>query len=213
MRSANIEAQIANKISLLRRWVTARLGGIAHEKRVASLAAALVRATAPLHTLSTQEMRTLRWGALVHDVGRSVSDKNHPLIGARMILRDRSLPLKNRQRRALAFLARHHRGTVPIIHEDRILRPHDDAPALRLVLAFLRAADGLDSRSLPSPRVKFRLQGRVLKINCWLASDSPKARRVFSRRKKFRLLEEMLGCKVQVAIRSTSLTRRLRLAA
>jgi hypothetical protein len=44
-----------------------------------------------------------------------------------------------------------------------------------------------------------------------LPEDSPKARRVFARRKKFRLLEQILGCRVSVVLMARR--RRLRLAA
>jgi hypothetical protein len=64
----------------------------------------------------------------------------------------------------------------------------------------LRAADGLDSRAAETPRLRFSLDGRRLRIHCQLEQNTPKARRVYTRRKKFRLLEELLGCRVQVVI-------------
>jgi hypothetical protein len=126
-----------------------------------------------------------------------------------MIRRDKSLPLKKRQRRALAYLALRHRGRVPSPENDpalpRINRPEN----LRLILALLRAADALDSRALASPRLKISRRGRHIRVLCALREDSAKARRVFSRRKKFRLLEELLDCKVDVEL----VTRRLRAVA
>ena len=43
-------------------------------------------------------------------------------------------------------------------------------------------------------------RGRRIRIVCRLREDSAEARRVFSRRKKFRLLEEMLDCRIDVVI-------------
>ena len=72
---------------------------------------------------------------------------------------------------------------------------------VRVTLALLRAADALDSRSLESPRLVFALRGRTLRIGCYLDTDSAKARRVYRRRKKFRLLEELLDCRVELDVR------------
>ena len=85
------------------------------------------------------------------------------------------------------------------------------------LLALLRAADALDSRSLESPRLVFALvpgparaapppaNARAVPApGCTSPvtskTDSPKARRVYEHRKKFRLLEDVLGCRVEVEI-------------
>jgi hypothetical protein len=39
-----------------------------------------------------------------------------------------------------------------------------------------------------------------LRVTCYLASDCEKARKVYQRRKKFRLLEERFGCAVEIEI-------------
>jgi exopolyphosphatase/guanosine-5'-triphosphate,3'-diphosphate pyrophosphatase len=195
-----MERPIVSRISFLRDWALAHLGSVRHERRVASLATTLAEITSAFHDLSPADFRLLKMAALVHDVGRHFSDKHHPAVGAAMIRRDDSLPLTRRQRRALAYLALRHRGAVPEVSDDRALRPSDDAQTLRLLLALLRAADCLDSRSLPSPRILISRRGRRIQIYCHLREDSAKGRRVFSRRKKFRLLEEMLGCRVEVHV-------------
>jgi exopolyphosphatase/guanosine-5'-triphosphate,3'-diphosphate pyrophosphatase len=186
------------------------LGSDRHERRVSAIARRLVEITSTLHDLDTRDLRLLRMSSLVHDVGRHVSEKDHPSVGAEMLLEDDSLPLKNRHRRALAYLTLYHRGEVPEVGEDLILRRSDDAKRLRLVLAFLRAADSLDCRSLPAPKLQIRRRGRRLRIVCRLPENSPKARRVFTRRKKFRLLEELLNCRIDVIVTAR---RRLKLAA
>jgi exopolyphosphatase/guanosine-5'-triphosphate,3'-diphosphate pyrophosphatase len=210
MNRPGMDGRIVTKLSVLRHWASQHLGDVRHERRVSAIASSLARATAPLHSLTRADRWLLAMAATVHDVGRSVNSKRHPAIGAKMILRDEVLPLKKRHRRALAFLTLHHRGRVPDVDGRSILRPGDDAARLRVLLAFLRAADTLDSRSLPAPRLKFLLRGRRLRVICGLRDDSAKARRVFHRPKKFRLLEEMLGCKVELAVGAR---RRLRLAA
>ena len=210
MKRPGTDGRIVTKLSVLRRWAAHHMGDIRHERRVSAIASTLIRTTLPLHTLTRADRWLLALAAAVHDVGRSVNNKRHPTIGAKMILKDGSLPLKKRHRRALAYLTLHHRGRVPDDDRRTILRPGDDAATLRTLLAFLRAADTLDSRSLPAPRLGIRLRGRRLQINCRLHEDTPKARRAFLRRKKFHLLEEMLGCRVELTVEAS---RRLKLVA
>jgi hypothetical protein len=64
----------------------------------------------------------------------------------------------------------------------------------------LRAADALDSRGLPSPRLSISRRGTQIRIVCRPHEDSAKVRRIFTRRKKFRLLEELLDCRIEVVV-------------
>jgi exopolyphosphatase/guanosine-5'-triphosphate,3'-diphosphate pyrophosphatase len=181
------------------------LGDIRHEKRVASIVRSLFEVTLPLHDLTFSELRLLKVAAYLHDVGRAVDSKDHPAIGARMIRRDEDLPLKKRHRRLFAYMTLRHRGRIPDIHEDPALRRVSNPARAQLLLAFLRAADALDSRCLPSPDLSFSRRGQRIRIICRLSEDSAKARRIFSRRKKFRLLEQLLGCQIEVTVIGRSL--------
>jgi len=192
------------RVAALRDWVHDRLGDVRHERRVAAIAVKLTQVARPLHSLRPEHGRLLRMAALVHDVGRFKERKNHPTLGAELILRRDKLPLTPFERRALAYLTRYHRGDVPAIGEDGILKPEDDLDSMRTLLGFLRAADAMDCRSLPSPRLRIGLHGRCIRIVCGLVDESSKARRVFSRRKKLRLLEETLDCDVRVEVRSAA---------
>jgi hypothetical protein len=176
--------------------------------------------TASLHGLaSLADRRLLQFAALVHDVGRCEGKEAHPASGAAMVLSDESLPLTAAERRAVAYLTLYHRGAVPAAGADDVLHHDaDDAERLIKLLALLRAADALDSRSLESPQLVFALvpgparagtgagartgeRARPrLRVTCYLQTDSAKARRVYERRKKFRLLEDVLGCRVEVEI-------------
>jgi exopolyphosphatase/pppGpp-phosphohydrolase len=188
------------KFHALGRWASRHLGRIDHEKRVAANAHALFELTGPLHRLNGEDLRLLRMAALVHDVGRSVDRESHPSRGARMLFDHDDLPLTGAERRALAFLTRYHKGRVPPVGRDNILRRRDNHDRLRMLLAILRVADALDGRATETPRLRFNLRGRQLQITCHLERNTSKARRVYTRRKKFRLLEKMLGCRVQVGL-------------
>src|SRR5687768_14081389 len=109
------------KFRAVQRWVARRLGGVRHERQVAAITSSLFDLTRPLHKLGPAHRRLLRLGALVHDVGRSVSKPDHPKQGARLLLADDALPLTPAERRALAYLTLHHRGPVPAAGRDAIL--------------------------------------------------------------------------------------------
>ncbi len=182
-------------------WARRALGTITHERRVRSIARSLFELTEPFHALNASWLELLELASLVHDVGRSMDEKTHPAQGARMLLEDATLPLSPRERRLIAFLTRYHRGDIPLSGEEKILDAGDDRRPIRCLLALLRAADALDSRSLESPRLVLWARGRRICVTCYLRHDCPKARRVYQRRKKFRLLEEELDCRIEVDLR------------
>ena len=208
------EEPVCPKFYAVQRWVARRLGGVRHERQVAAIAANLFDLTLPLHGLSLADRRMLRLAATVHDVGRVVSKADHPAEGAWMLLGDATLPLSAAERRSLAYLTCYHRGGVPLPGKDAVLHAGDDHDRLLRLLALLRAADALDSRSLTPGRLVFALVGpdpagrdrdgnsarTLLRATCYTETDCPKARRVYRRRKKFRLLEELLGVRMEVDI-------------
>jgi exopolyphosphatase/guanosine-5'-triphosphate,3'-diphosphate pyrophosphatase len=181
-------------------WVRRRLGNIVHERRVKQIALRLFDLTQSLHGLRSSDRQLLALAAIVHDVGRSIDDETHPRQGAKLLKQASHLPLSPRQRRALIYLTRYHRGGVPELGMDKILGADDGPERLRLLLALLRAADSLDSRTIESPRLVFALRDRRLHITCYLDHDPSDARKVYGRRKKFRLLEELLDCHIELHI-------------
>jgi len=200
----------SRKIRRIEDWVVRRLGRIEHEQRVAAISHTLVRLLQSRHDLSVSHLRLLHIGSLVHDVGRCIDEANHPKNGAKMISRSSRLPLNKREKRELAYLTRYHRGAVPPAGKDAVLRGRDDHESLRLVLAFLRAADTLDCRSLEPPRLQFAMRGTVLRVTCHTHVSRSKARKVYGRRKKMSLLENLLDCRIEIDIRER---QSLRLAA
>jgi exopolyphosphatase/guanosine-5'-triphosphate,3'-diphosphate pyrophosphatase len=194
-------ASTAMDMRSIAHWVAGRLESIGHEQRVCRIASTIFDLTREHHDLSFGARNLLRGGALVHDVGRCVEEARHPEIGARMIARDRALNVSDADRRALAFLTLYHRGGLPEYGDERVLVARDDRTELRRVLALLRAADALDSRSQEVPRLVFAMKRKRLKVACYLSDVEGKAARVYQRRKKFRLMEEEFGCEVEVEIR------------
>jgi exopolyphosphatase/pppGpp-phosphohydrolase len=189
-----------SKIAWFSDWASEQLGDIRHERRVAAHVSSLIDITLPFHDLTRADIRLVKIAAFIHDVGRSINKKEHPAIGARMIRRSADLPVSKKLHRALAYLTLRHRGLVPSAQDDPALARVKDPAKLQLLLGILRAADTLDSRRLASPKLTFSRRGRRIRIVCALREDSAEARRVFSRRKKFRLLEEMLDCRIEVVV-------------
>lgn len=183
------------------RWSNRHLDGIEHERRVLRISASLFDLTREHHELTSRERYLLKAGALVHDVGRCIDKDDHPVLGAKLILRDRRLRISDAQRRALAFLTLYHRDFVPELGDEAILKAQDDRESWRKVLALLRAADALDSRSLESPRLVFGLKKKRVKVTAYLEEYSERTRRVYLRRKKFRMMEEELGLEVAVDVK------------
>ena len=186
---------------LTERWAQRRLGKIDHERRVCEIACTLFDLTHTFHRLDTHDKRLLELASIAHDIGRKVDAKHHPLVGSKMILADTWLPLNESERRSIAYLTRYHRGAVPEVGFDEILTATENRRRMRLVLAILRAADALDGRQLPAPRLVFALLARKLSVTVYLEEDTSKARRFFKRRKKFHLIEEVFGLKVEVEVK------------
>lgn len=190
----------ADPIEHLAAWARRRLGDIDHERRVQQIAGALFDLTRDLHGLGRTDRRLLSAAAMLHDVGRSVDPAEHERIGAEMILSDPWLRLSPDARRQLAYLTLYHRGPVPDLGRDEILRPTDNRQCLRKVLGLLRAADTLDSRSIDPPHLVLVRRDRRITVNCHVHERSEKARKVFCRPKKYRLLEETLRCRIEVHV-------------
>lgn len=190
----------ADPIERLAAWAGRRLGNIEHERCVLQIAGALFDLTRDLHGLGRTGRRLLCAAALLHDVGRSVDPAEHERIGAEMILSDPRLRLPADTRRQLAYLTLYHRGPVPDLARDEILSAVDDRRSLRKILGLLRAADTLDSRSVDPPRLLLVRRGRQIKICCNILSRPEKARKVFCRAKKYRLLEQTIRCSIEIQV-------------
>jgi exopolyphosphatase/pppGpp-phosphohydrolase len=172
-------------------WVKSHLASLQHERRVKEIAGRLFDLTRPLHALKESDRRTLLLAAVVHDVGRSVDDRTHPQQGAKLLREARELPLPKKQRAELIQLTRLHRGKI---ESERVRLSR----RMLVLLALLQAADGLDSRAIESPKLVMAIRDRRLHITCYLDDLSVKAMKVYSRRKKFALLEQILNCRVDV---------------
>jgi exopolyphosphatase/guanosine-5'-triphosphate,3'-diphosphate pyrophosphatase len=120
-----------------------------HGRHVARLALTLFDALAPLHCLGPRERDLLHAGALVHDVGMSVSDRRHHKRSHELITTHSFRWWKSREVDFFALLARYHRKAGPCLkHGDYAALSKCDRDAVRKLAAILRLADGLDRAHL-----------------------------------------------------------------
>ena len=188
------------RLGRLRTWVSSRLGDSRHEQRVMQIALALFDLTAKSHDLEPRHRRYLELACLVHDIGRVQSDDKHNLHGARMLLENSVPHLRASEHPILAHLTRYHRGALPAWRYDWVHPELESPRAMHLLLAFLRAADALDSRNFTTPALSIRLKDDRIRIRCYI-DDLARAEECFLKKRKYRLLEELLGLRIQVQLR------------
>lgn len=178
------------------RWAEAELGNVDHEVAVARDSLRLFDLTFPIHRMTRWARVQLHRAAIVHDVGRACSDADHPRIGARMILRNKHLPLDEGSRRAVAYLTRRHRGRVPAPVNDPWLLPREHAGELLNILVLLRLADALHSRRSSPVEPEFERVGRFLLVR---SPAGPAAIDKLASSRKLRLLKNRLGRQIAAA--------------
>ena len=116
-----------------------------HAAHVARLALRIFDGLQPWHGLTWRERAYLHTAALLHDIGWVNGQKAHHKASRDLILKDRTLPLDDRERVLVALTARYHRRSLP---EEGHKFTKDltvyDRETLDVCAAFLRMADGLD---------------------------------------------------------------------
>ena len=177
-----------------------RLGSSSHEQRVARIALRLFDLLSSEHSLGRKYRSILRTGALLHDCARRYGAADHHVRGAALVMEDRALRLSAWQRRCVAYLVRYHRGKVPRSSQSEILEPGDGRRKLRILLGFLRAADGLDSRRISATAIIARRKSQRVRIKCLVSEPVEEAQHRLARPRKFRLLERTLKLSVDARV-------------
>ena len=120
---------------------------VAHGRQVRDLALQLFDQLTGLHQLGATERDLLEAGALLHDIGWTVSHNKHHKHAYRLICDNhRQLPGFTATEIALiANIARYHRKALPALkHEPFAALAEADREIVRKLAALLRVADGLD---------------------------------------------------------------------
>ena len=173
---------------------------VGHCQQVALLADQLFAETASLHDLGEAERGLLVAGALLHDVGISVSYQGHHK-NSRDIILEAELPgLTGRERGIIANIARYHRKAHPRGgHKHFADLGRSDRELVRVLAAMVRIADGLD-RSHSD--VVQRVSARCVEEAHWeivVSGQGSMATELWAAREKKRgLLEEAFGIRVSI---------------
>lgn len=137
--------------------------GAGHARQVTRLALLLFDTLASLHGYGARERELLAYAGLLHDIGWVHGQQRHHTRSSRMILSDRTLPVRKRERAIIALLARYHRKGAPG-PADRVfagLKITDRQRVLALA-PLLRIADGLD----------YTHADRVSSLSCTIKPDA-----------------------------------------
>lgn len=156
----------------------------------------------PIHQLPPRYRRMLRIGALVHDVGRYLGAKRHHIRGARIISKSGRLELTSDERAFSAYAARFHRGAIPTVRQNAQWLPAEHLRPMRILLAILRAADGLDKRRLAPPTILLKRNGYQLRITVITDHAHHDALlEALTSGRKFRMLRNELDVTVKLKLR------------
>jgi len=169
----------------------------AHAVQVCRLALQLFDELAPLHQLNQEARMLLEAGALLHDIGWSVSEKGHNKHSARLIEAHGFQNASTRQMLQIAALARYHRKAHPK-SSHRIFQQLDPEAQsqVRCLAALLRIADGLDRSHL---NLVERLHAEVRDNRCVLSFESRQRcpSELWAAERKSGLFEEVFGLRVE----------------
>ena len=174
---------------------------IDHCRQVAELAGRLFDETAPLHGLREMERCLLVSGALLHDIGVSVTYQRHHKHSRDVILGAALEAFTSREQGIVANVARYHRKALPSEAHKHFaaLRP-GDRELVRKLAAIVRIADGLDRSH---SNVVESVEARRLGEDAWeigvsgRGSMSPEFWAV--REKKAELFELVFGVELTIA--------------
>jgi len=140
-----------------------------HACQVAKLSNALFSELSGLHRLGEDELRLLYYGAMLHDIGISVSEKGHHKNSYDLIISDQTLSLTDSERAIIANTARYHRKSVPKdSHNEFMELCSDDRNIVNILSSILRIADGLDRTHMSLIyRLTCRISDKYVWIKCY----------------------------------------------
>lgn len=94
---------------------------------------------------SAEFVHLLKYGALLHDVGMEIDEKNHNKLGARLILENGISGLNEEETALVAAIVRYHRGSMPkSTHRRFSALSKDKQRIVRAFSSIIRLADALD---------------------------------------------------------------------
>lgn len=120
---------------------------LVHSMQVAKLAGEIFDKThGTLHHYDDQAREWLRYGALLHDIGYTISANKHHKHAFSIIMQSSMEGFIDEDRIIIANIARYHRGSIPKDKHDgfKLLKDRQTRELVNSLSAFLRIGDGLD---------------------------------------------------------------------
>lgn len=169
-----------------------------HAFQVCKLAEILFDRTPAIHGLGSDARRLLSAGALLHDIGHTISEQGHHKHARDLILGYELPGFTNSEQTVVAMIVRYHRKANPS-ESHKVYRDLDSgsqALVTRLA-AILRIADGLDRAHDAAVRdIRTKLQDARIEIIAVLRRPSPTD--LWGGQRKRDLFEETFGFEVEI---------------
>ena len=168
----------------------------AHPKQVARLAVSLFDQLKDLHKLPEGDRELLEYGALLHDIGYTISARKHHKHGQYMINHGELYGFSADEHQLIGMLARYHRGSDPRKRHEpyRFLRAKDRKRVTALA-ALLRLANALD-RSHTNTIAEVTAKVRDDALHLTLATRSDPALELWALRRNAALFKQRFGLDV-----------------
>ncbi len=169
-----------------------------HALRVMHLSLYLFDQLQPLHGLGRSERSWLAVAALIHDMAKPQSPRQHHKLTRDWMIQAKELPFHRDERVTIGLVARYHRGSEPEPYH-RFYADLDlfDKVVVCKLSALLRLADGLDkNRGAQVGRLSCRIrkQSVRLEVTCQRGFDWDKLQR------KAGLFEQVFARRLQVQL-------------
>ncbi len=169
-----------------------------HVFQVCKLAEILFDRTTDIHGLGADARRLLSAGALLHDIGHTISEQGHHKHARDLILGYELPGFSDTERATVAMIARYHRKAHPSNSHKVFCDLDCESQALVTKLAaILRIADGLDRAHDAAVRdVRTMMQDTRIEIVAVLRRPSPTD--LWGGQRKRGLFEETFGLEVEI---------------
>ncbi len=172
-----------------------------HTHHVTRLALRLFSELYELHQLGDDERFLLECAGILHDIGWVDGWREHHKSSLNIILNSPILKIDNRTRLLIGSIARYHRGALPSKEHDHFAALNsEDQKLVKILGAFLRLADGLDSSHSEKIRdVRCKIGKRTITV--YYASPSASTEDELSAYEKADLLQQIYKRKVEIVWR------------
>jgi len=173
---------------------------IKHSEQVRSLAKSILKKLQKHKLFCDEKSIYLQAGALLHDIGQSISPRQHHKHSRDIILREGLAGFKKKEILAIACIAKFHRRELPGVADPDFKRlPLRLQQTVKIATAILRLADGLD-RSHRNAVEKLKLKRKNDAIVFYLISSSNMLTEIWGALRKKQYFEELTGKKCRFEV-------------